>query len=1589
MCQDSAVVLTSSFSTQTTVMLGEQVTMTVTMTLPAGTTTDIELEMLNMENNSAVVSFYGPISTTKIGLTYNVSYSYRDVSAVNGEVYETQYISATVTNNGSSTGTLQLMFGAAVAKALNTTPVLLAIGGTYDDSSIYVWSNQKSFQVSTTQPPIPVYNISINCGPADLEIDYFTLCNATFRTASSYSSVVYINITVSNEKALLANTFSIGSILDVQRVGQHLEIPEDFVRTTSYSYNSDGFSSFATINMGLVVKPAGTGDLVVQFSLSSHNDDAYANQTVIVNASIIVSGALAGSGVQPVTTVPSKTTAIALSKDMLTIKVVGDNETTVSTISSGSLFQYEVTVNTSLLASKYRMYLATAPSVPDLTVCDMKLYSRDFNTPFVFPPTAYFDHVFGYNIHNTRQVADFNSGFIKYRVVGQYFGQVKDSAKINFALENGTPASSTGMVVIGAPMNPTKVFKSARIERSAGTLVPNRAVGMKLTIELYQNATYPDIELLMIPDKKNQSHIPLRVCASLLGDVTVPCVKVRESLVRNGTSYFRNQNDSIYMNDFSDSISVNLGTLSTLDTSGKVEFLFLVSMPWGDPQTEMIPVSLNATGIEYKIGATVGDYFAWIDNVKLNISVANMISSPYNMTGGLIENPRLFLKPANKSAIAMMNAPFQLLVEIKVGPGMTQDIDLVVYPPNGTELCRLSLMEAGRYLGCTPGGDWYQGERFIWRNTTRLRYGSTPPSARLTLFGLTNVGNQSINVTDNTHNSLLVNIPLFILPGFAGGEVKAQLYLAKSSLLPLAESVYAIVPTTGSTALVPASTNLTFSVTPSTYAVRRPNVLEVEVHVPKGAAHEMILSLTAPADTPICASHVLFVGELMPCVNGSKATHTISSDGRSAEVNLGRVCRIEQRVVDFPDTDVIRVLAAFLPAPSASGSRQFTADVKYNGVKQNINVNSAAVYPGSGGVNGTEVVTVIRAEFDANETRIKENATAFFTISIPQGAAIPVKVKLSAFPSESRPSLTLSNLTLTSVGRNMLCAGPLIREVLTTVSYNSSLGDPVELDTVEVDFGVLANTGFTKLTNNDMPEDNYLTLSIDATLTDAPWNDNDAYVGVLLQVTSGANKNITQGSATMQVLHEDTDLPVMNLSLTVEYPAKIYTRMDEVRLIFSIGHLEASMAEPFEVELLMYLPYGNYLNFTRYDAVGIQPRQVYFPPDITRLITKFGPVRFFDTSVVSYYFKVNPDNNRHFGLRTYNLTIPYIITIKLAQRFNIEGYERFPDNDTGRLPPVISHIRVTIDTPMCSDDILLSNSAIFPDCLFTASSVLNSSFPPHFARVTSMTPWVPRYSGSREYLEVDLVNLHVIAKILSKSPVDFLRVKELIIAASVDGSDWEDYVNMTLPDVTGLTEVVFTKSLTGRYFRIYIVSSYGSGRPVGLLFDFRGCPLSIVKNSSAVCANVTLPVTSDADTKGRHLAVDSTLDVGAFCENSIKLNGNKCYISRDAGIVWNALPYYIEILHGYNPITHKLYASNYQRNVYYFSTDGGIHWTPVLEGEKNASEISTPWEASKAIPYKPVGTQQSLGNWAADSTGILHGSVRVASWGSCCYHTLQ
>ena len=100
-----------------------------------------------------------------------------------------------------------------------------------------------------------------------------------------------------------------------------------------------------------------------------------------------------------------------------------------------------------------------------------------------------------------------------------------------------------------------------------------------------------------------------------------------------------------------------------------------------------------------------------------------------------------------------------------------------------------------------------------------------------------------------------------------------------------------------------------------------------------------------------------------------------------------------------------------------------------------------------------------------------------------------------------------------------------------------------------------------------------------------------------------------------------------------------YIRLNTVIVTFSkrlyLGCVETSFIGTLETSVLAIL-YAHVATF------------FYF--------LQIGHIRFFDASEVSYYFKVNPENNKHFGYIPYALTIPYTITVKLSQRFNVDGY---------------------------------------------------------------------------------------------------------------------------------------------------------------------------------------------------------------------------------------------------------------------------------------------------------------------------------------------
>ncbi|XP_037776675.1 uncharacterized protein LOC119573532 [Penaeus monodon] len=237
--------------------------------------------------------------------------------------------------------------------------------------------------------------------------------------------------------------------------------------------------------------------------------------------------------------------------------------------------------------------------------------------------------------------------------------------------------------------------------------------------------------------------------------------------------------------------------------------------------------------------------------------------------------------------------------------------------------------------------------------------------------------------------------------------------------------------------------------------------MEVEVGVPRGVSHLMGVVVTgAPEDVSLCSAHVTFVGDLMPCLNGSKASTQPLSNGLL--LDLGRVCRVEQQLVDeHVDVDIIKVKVAFLPVNPDASTLQFTADVLYDGTAQEL----AAVSPvipidaniSLGVSNGNPIVT--GGVFNDSVISVKETSTAIFNITIPVGQSIPLRAVLSTSPAEGRSSFLLSNVRIVYAGRNVECSLPAAEVALANggMAVSGSYFDD-EVDIISLDFGIITNT---------------------------------------------------------------------------------------------------------------------------------------------------------------------------------------------------------------------------------------------------------------------------------------------------------------------------------------------------------------------------------------------------------------------------------------------------------------------------------------------------------------------------------------------------
>ncbi|KAK7074869.1 hypothetical protein SK128_024608 [Halocaridina rubra] len=653
-----------------TLDFGEEIVPEATISIPAGyVAEEIGIEAF-IYNTTRFVVFVWPGSLDTQGLTVaNGTNLTRNTSEVMEEVYDGLYHSlGSVTNPGATDVDIKMNFSLAVVNKVNTSSVIsgrIGTGAYISNTGIYVTSTELSstLQISSS---LPTYTGGITCSPSSVEIDYFTLCNATFTSSSRYSSPVIITVYVGNSGALQPNTVSIGNIQEMERSGKHLMIPADFRRNITYNAVSDGYNTSVSLSIGHVVKPDGDGTLVVEFIMAAKNDDSYVGQSILMKAGITCDGVLGGTVSGSVPTVAKTLTQQQLEESMVDVQLLD------TAIRPGSIFRYNITIDLKGKTDKYKMYFDAEPSDPAVAICAMSPIYHEWNTPHILPKVTDQTYVLGYSIYNTLQNVDPDYAKVQYIVASKFHGAIDDSGSIVFKLENGAALPSLGSVTIQNLTSPIPSFTASTTEVSWNTLEPNRAVAMRVRLSLEKDTDFNNFRFFGITINNTASEFPIMVCNSFLADVNenLPCLQPQIGSLENNTQYFRSMTppENVNFSSFPDSLDITFESINSLSAAdGEMLFEIHLTFPWGVPEIEVPSNDINTTDrpLLYHFGVQVGEALIWTDFVNLTFG-NHMYRQSHQLGSHPITGPDLYLKYKHAQGDTYENAPLQLEAVIQL-----------------------------------------------------------------------------------------------------------------------------------------------------------------------------------------------------------------------------------------------------------------------------------------------------------------------------------------------------------------------------------------------------------------------------------------------------------------------------------------------------------------------------------------------------------------------------------------------------------------------------------------------------------------------------------------------------------------------------------------------------------------------------------------------------------------------------------------------------------------------------------------------------------------------------------------------------------
>ncbi|XP_063953858.1 uncharacterized protein LOC129256638 [Lytechinus pictus] len=1409
----------------TEVNIGENVELRLTLWLPTGTTTDVDVEFLSENENGAVFILFDPSITTVGGNfpsfdTNNIVTSY-SASAGDGRHDRVLMNLGDITNNGDDTADdepnqIELQF-----KAILTVNEATQYDVAYDLSAAVTYGSSDDIWAGTT-----------SFTPVDDRDDWaiasplVSISGPDGQNMSVESSAIFsIDIVLRNYASenvvvdLIADNFTadpVMTICDYEVTGKGSNY--DCMSDESYTFstkevNGTIWTVLSTLDLGTWVNQGlryGSStdasntistEAIVHLTDSTEIEDYstyWFGVAVSVNNEMIYSNQY-GIHAQPISS-PDMTT-----EPTIDFYPIDGNQLVV-----GACVGFVVTIDlqeevTSRLIVDLSLPV-TSNSETQMRVCSAQVVSAGYNIPCASKVVPTYVELDGENrdyvrldfgrVTNIGRRSEAGDNELKVHISAQLLFDAPDAsngteltitAGVRYEMEQNDLVWMVQYPLLAVDQRLADYTSAAKHPSFTLTnradddyLYPKSAVSFEIEIEIPAETTHPDlIVIIKAPkDDRDMKKPFMSICRVEVLTVSdlFPCYNANRTIFTHESS----SNNSAAI----DKTTVNLGVISntyleemmTANPDSKATVTLGVFMHWEDHEYHEDDATLPVTVMaEWGHEGSWSDTIDYVTELNTDPALESSDESPqFQMT---LDAGRSRHLKAGSTAV------YTLVMYTPVNTVTTYALDVTA--PNDTlSVCRAHFRYGGDNIPC-----------FDERDEMLMSYEEDGHRDRAFL-DLGPVRNTGITTSNQADNRIVGQVVVkmeeaalppdnLTLPDPQGFGVTVQ--VGETDSWSFADTLTVDTNETIPNNLNPLPDATLTKLHAAESRVTIGGVVEFNLDIfipPESIAHyeiEFQSDIDEPYKTTICEARIIATGWNIPCVNGSfiETIYNSSTDNQHIDIaylDVGVITNMRMKSEGLPvkyDKNMVRVQLLTrleLNDTIVEGDEFWLGGAvkidEFNEIilQSGFNATEEPLYPET----YTEPTFHVKRPQGNLSLTIGEKARYYLNISTTV-TTTPMAINLSLPIAGDEAFLTITDIQLEHVGKNFGCFQLWDEEFIPTTV--SSLGSS-QNDTALIDFGVISNHGtshkYQYLPSNLGDDD--IIVSFEIQLADHYQLVNQTLLDFTITFLYSLDREVTF-TETVEALMMPWDLPIIDINMTIEdYYIRDVHQGDVVQGRISLKHNERSSSHAHAVMINLMTPH----------FIGVDPLIEIEGPSLCTETSdegiKFHFSEMFFTDIFTMWFNITIDEDRYMPIEmdVINTTVPLEVVY-----YKTGGLD---DNDYVILGDVFSTelelLDLTYTIEACAERL---DYAMSRECQFTASSTLNDSHAPHTATINSMTGWAP---GSRymlpylgnDYLQVKYPSLMRFSGIkMQQGPNGTHYVDSFQISYSEEDVVWFDY----------------------------------------------------------------------------------------------------------------------------------------------------------------------------------------------------------------------